>query len=775
MHSVSLLHDLAWMMVGAAVAALVFQRIKMPPLLGYLVAGFFLGPHLGLWPAVVDINNVHELSELGVIFLMFYIGLEFDLDRLKKIFGPSLFALVLQTTFMIFIGIQAAQWMGLSQVSGFFLGGVLSISSSMVAVKLMRDRGSFQKHHCQLAVGILILEDILAILLLVVLSGVAVQGSFDWVAMAKSLLLIGVFIVAVFFVGKLSAPRIITALEKRGTSESVTLATLGLIFIVSLIADKLDFSWALGGFLAGAILSRSRLAHRIEELTEPLRDLFSAIFFVSVGMLIQPIGLWENLPAILIISVLVILGKFSSCWLGLFLSGEAPESAGRASLIKSQIGEFGFVIIALGIRHGVVPLELQSVVSGVAFITILLTPFLIRNQLSILGFVANRSPQAAKNFASLYLRWRQASALSTSKGSFISMAKKPIIRICIHFLIISAIIFSAAIISKNIPPPDFIPLTRITFQRSLFLISALFCVPFLVDTFRTINVVVLMFSDVALSKPVFQQFSKGIYRSVFNGLILLLIFFIYGSAFFTVASPYFPTGTMMGIFLILVVAIGAIFWHRLIHMHNNWELAFLSSMEQETELRISQRISAGLSKLSAQKPWKVKIESYVVPDDSTWVGKRVSEIDLRNKTGATIAGIERSGFDITDIGPQTGIYAKDHVFLLGETNQINSAKEIFMEKCEGNKPDPVFHFHFDKVIIPPFCSLIDVDIMNSNLRNQYGVTIVGIQREDERIIGPHPAEVLLEGDMLLVMGSHKELDTFKIHLQSDQIELPEED
>jgi monovalent cation:H+ antiporter-2, CPA2 family len=165
MHEGSILTDIAWIMVGAMIAALVFQKLNLPPLLGYLVAGFLLGPNFGLWPELVHVDHVKELSELGVIFLMFYIGLEFDLEKLKQIFGPAVIALVLQTLLMLFIGIQVSQWLGMTPVSGLFLGGTLSISSSMVSVKLMREMGAFQRPHAQLAVGILVLEDILAILL----------------------------------------------------------------------------------------------------------------------------------------------------------------------------------------------------------------------------------------------------------------------------------------------------------------------------------------------------------------------------------------------------------------------------------------------------------------------------------------------------------------------------------------------------------------------------------------------------------------------------------
>ncbi|MCB1120705.1 MAG: cation:proton antiporter [Verrucomicrobiae bacterium] len=771
MHEGSILTDIAWIMVGAMVATLVFQQLKLPPLLGYLIAGFFVGPNLGWWPAVVHLENVQELSELGVIFLMFYIGLEFDLEKLKQIFGPAIIALILQTMFMLFLAVQVSEWLGLTPVSGLFLGGVLSISSSMVSVKMIREMGVFQRPHAQLAVGILVLEDVLAILLLVMLSGVAEQGQLDWAAMRQSILLIIVFVVAVFLLGKLGTQRMIKALESRGTTEAVTLVTLGIIFSVSLLGDRFHFSWALGGFLAGAIFSRSRLAERIEHLTEPLRDFFSAMFFVAVGMLIDPRAIMENWLAILLLSLAVVIGKFITCWLGLFLSGQSPREAGRASLIKSQIGEFGFVIVAIGISHQAVSPELQALVSGVAFITIFGTPFLIRNEKRILDFLGHLMPKAGTNFCFLYGKWRQTVQLFIQDSGWIKFARKPIARITLSFMIIVAIVLAAVVVSETIPPPEFLDISRPVFQRCLFVLSVLFCLPFLVDTLRHMNVLMYILSDAALSQPVFKQFSKGAYRSVFNGLILVLLLFSYGSAFLAVAAHYFPTGLTLGAFVVLSLLLGWIFWHRLVRMHNNWELAFMNAMQQEAQQRITQHISSGLEKLRQQQAWRVKVEAYVIPEESRWIGKKVEDVALRKQTGTMIAGIERGGFDLTNIGPKEVIYPKDHLFLMGEPDQIEAAKQLLSEVPEAGRTRSPFPFAFDRTILPPFSKLVGVPIKDSKLRNLYQVTIVGIQRKSKRIVSPKADEILQAEDMLLLMGCEDDLKKLKAAIERDEVEV----
>ncbi|MCH6259228.1 cation:proton antiporter [Puniceicoccaceae bacterium K14] len=763
MHETNILNDLAWIMFAAAIAALTFHKLKLPPLLGYIAAGFAIGPQ-GLSPDLIELSNVLELSELGVVFLMFYIGLEFDLSKLKKVLMPAFLALSLQTLLMLFVGMEASRWLGLSPLNGWFLGGILSISSSMVSVKLMREKKLFHRPHGQTAVGILIFEDFLAILFLVLLSGVAQRGTMDYTAVGRSILFIGIFVVAIFLLGKLSAPRVMKALESRGTTETVTLTTLGLIFGVSLVAEAFHLSWALGGFLAGAILSRTILAHQIEKITEPLRDLFSALFFVSVGMLIDPLGIWQNAPAILLISAIVIVGKFASCWFGLFLSGQKPMSAGRASLVKSQTGEFGFVITAIGAKYAVTDPALQSIASGVAFVTILATPTLISNQDKILNFIERFSPRAAKEFCTLFEKWELTLRLALNKNTFLQLARKPILRIAIHFLLVNAIIIAAAIISEHVSSPSFLPISQLHFQQGIFMLSILCSLPFLVDTMRNMNVLVLLFSDAALSRSVFQQFSRGAYRSVFNGLILILMLFIYGSVFLIIAAPYFPTGSVFTVFLILALIFGFIFWKKLILMHNGWEKALIDSMNHENEEQISKQIESNLKNLRTNRPWNVEVKPIILETSSQWSGQKIRDLDLRNQTGALIAGMERGGFELETIAAETRLYPNDKIFLLGEINQINQAANLLNKQSATTKEKETNNFAFAKIPIPPFCQWIGVPIMGTDIRDDFNVTIVGIQRDNRRIVGPSPSEILLEGDLLLLMGAQEKLQAFESSL-----------
>ncbi|MEC7905865.1 MAG: cation:proton antiporter [Verrucomicrobiota bacterium] len=767
MHAHSIVNDLAWILFAATVAALALHPFRIPLLIGYIVAGFLVGPHLGLWPALVELENVQELSELGVIFLLFYIGLEFDFGRLRRLIGPAFTALSLQTLLMLFLGMEASRLIGLSTMDGWFLGGLFSISSSMVSVKLIRERGLIHTPHASLTIGVLVLEDILAILLLVLLAGMAAEGSMNVQAIARSILFIAIFTVLVFLIGKLGAFRLTRFLVARGTTELVTMASLGLIFLVGLLAYKFNFSWALGGFLAGAILSRSQLAERIEQLTEPLRDMFSALFFVTVGMLIDPGALLTYAPIILALSFVIIVGKFASCWLGFFLAGRYPSEATRAALIKSQIGEFSFVIVSIGATYGATSSELQSIVSGVAFITILTTPTLIQNENRVLSWGKRFSPKAIKEFCAFYGQWVGTVSLSISRSAFLGLAKKPVSLLCIHFLIITGIIIAAALISQRLSPPEFLPMPQNLFQQAVFLLSVLASLPFLVDTMRNLNVLVWLFSEAAMSRPSFKQFSDGAYRSALNGLILLLLLFVYGTVFLLVAANYFPTGSVFVAFLAITGIVGWIFWKKLIHLHHQWETAIVNSMKNEAEERISQKISNSLKAIESREPWQVNVEPITLSRDSKWTGKQVMEIDLRSHSGAIIAGIERNGYELVSIDPDTHLYPSDKIFVLGEPEQIERAKGFL--NLQGSDAESLTEpFIFTREVVPPRCSWDGMRIQDTQIRSRFRVTIVGIQKGEKRIIGPSPQVVLDEGDLILVMGSQENIENFKAALRGDR-------
>jgi CPA2 family monovalent cation:H+ antiporter-2 len=367
----SLIKNLDIIVASAGTIGMVFHFLRLPLLLGYIVSGFIIGPHFLPTPFVKDEYTIRQLSELGVIFLMFYVGVEFDLEKLKRAAGSSLLAVLSQTISMVLIGILISPLFGWSGMNGMFLGALLAITSTMVTIPLLKEQNAMNKNFGQLTMGILILEDIVAILLLVILSGIAITGYFEWEAVGRVTFLVGVFVVMVLVIVKLFASRLIRVMKKVTAPELFVLVIIGFALGLGEIANKFHFSVELGAFLAGSVLSQSSISKQIEHIIEPFRDIFSSIFFATIGMMIDPTAMVANLPQIVIISVIVLFAKSAACWFGLFVAGEKSDVSFHAATYISQIGEFSFIIAAMGNSTGVTHPSLISIAVGVSLVTII--------------------------------------------------------------------------------------------------------------------------------------------------------------------------------------------------------------------------------------------------------------------------------------------------------------------------------------------------------------------------------------------------------------------
>ncbi|RKX34189.1 MAG: hypothetical protein DRP71_07935 [Verrucomicrobia bacterium] len=760
MAHLGLLQDLGWLMVSAALAAIIFQRLRQPVILGYILAGILLGPGSFFPSPLQELGNINALAELGVLFLMFYIGLEFNPERLRSVFAPALLALILQTALMMFVAMQAGQWLGWGPVQSLFFGGILSISSSMVTIKLIREKGQLNRPYAELTVGILIFEDILAIIVLVVLTGVAVSGTFEWNAVGKVTFLVGIFVVAVYVVGKLLAPRVLGMLHRFGTDETIVLFTIGLILGVSLLAAQMEFSLALGGFVAGAILSKTSLAHEIETLTEPLRNFFSALFFVSVGTFVDLRELAVYWLPIVLLTLLMMGGKFISCWLGMVLAGQKPEVSTRASLAKVQIGEFGFVIATLGLSYGVVDEGLKATAYGVAILSISLTPAVNLLQSKINAYAEERVPGGLKRGIGVYLNWIETVRLAAGQSGALKVAVRPFSRIIISFLLVNAVVILASVLIGYIPLPDRMANYEVLIQRGAWGVAALLCLPFLVDIVRNLNVLVTLISEIALSRRPGGAVGRFM-RELIQGVFFTLVLLVFSLVFLAACGRYFPTAAALFGFILVCLALAILFWRRVVKVHSRFEYALIQGMEGAVRQLVKPSMEESIRRVSAANPWPVRIHEMSIKKQTWACGRRVHELGLRDETGATIVAIERGGRVYYDVGPDMPLSPEDRVHLLGEAGQIEAA-EAFMNRPlpESEVREPRFR-HFDKILVGPTADLVGTSLLEADLRSQSGVTVVGIQRGDHKIIGPTGGEVIHAGDLLLVLGRPEDVEALK--------------
>ena len=755
--------DLGWVFVFASALGITAHFLRIPAIIGFLVAGtalMQLGPEGGF---LTHPEQILGLSELGVVFLMFFIGMEFDLHKLQRIFAPAFCAVALQTVAMLFLGAQAAALLGWTTTEGLFLGALFSISSSMVAIATIRERNETALPRAQLAVGALIFEDILAIILLVLLTGLAIEGQFEIGAVGVTTFGVALFVAVSFFFGRVLVLKLLKALEGVGRADFWVLFAVGLMLGESLIAAYFQFSLALGAFLAGSLLAGTPQVKHIERLTDPFRILFGALFFVSVGMRIEPLLLWESLGVSFLLSVLVVVGKVGSVWFGMVLAGQRSSSVFKGSMVKAQIGEFSFIIAALGIALEVVRPELMSVAVGVSLITIILTPILAAGSEPLFDFLDKRTPSGVKLAGKVYQDFLHSVAQSMGKKVFFKLIKRPALQVTLYFLMLNGILVLTYILAGRIEnAPDLDSFSGWS-TWAIWLLAGIACLPIIIAILRNLNVIVMMLTDTVFSAASRKTFMKGKLRSAFNGLVLFLVISIIGALFFAASSSYLPKGSALIAFCAILGLTGAVFWQRMVSVNSIIEHTFLESLKEEQDTAEKKQKQALLRDLNRHGAAKIELGEVDVATGSIADGARINELDIRKTTGASVVGIGRGPTWVYDPSPEATLFGGDRVFIAGSKYQIAQATKFLSQKRpEGprNEQRPTI----SRIYVESGGQFDGATLAALNLRKRFRVSVLGISRGEEWMSPPSPEELLSGGDILVVIGCKGDLE----HCEKEQ-------
>ena len=436
------LETLTLVLCVAAVTTVLFQRLKQPVVLGYLLAGMLVGPNVATLPTA-EPTNVQALAELGVILLMFSLGIEFSLSKVLRI-GPTVaFVTVVECSLMLWLGFTIGQLLGWSLLASVYVGAVIAISSTTVIVKAFHEQGvaGESKH---LVYGILIFEDLVAIVLIALLPALSSGDAVQSAPIFRMLGRLTALLVILLVIGLVVVPRLIRAVVRLDRPETTVVASVGLAFGFALLAAALGYSPALGAFLAGALVAESGVEKTVERLVTPVRDIFVAIFFVSVGMLIDPSQMAANWALVLLFLAVLVAGKVSAITAGAFLTGQSVQTSVRTGMSMAQIGEFSFIIAAIGEATGAADKRLYPIAVAVSSITVLLTPWLIRAAQPTAAWVDRKLPRPLQTFVALYSSWVQQLKTSTAQG------EQAFIRGAIRWLVVDALVVAAIIIGASI-------------------------------------------------------------------------------------------------------------------------------------------------------------------------------------------------------------------------------------------------------------------------------------------------------------------------------------
>jgi monovalent cation:H+ antiporter-2, CPA2 family len=501
MHHFILLQDLAIVMMVAGVVAFLCYRFKQPVVLGYIVAGIIIGPYTLPFPLIKDQEAIATLSELGIIFLMFGLGLEFSLRKLKQVGTGAIITALIELPLMLGIGFALGHAFGWSRMDSVFLGGIIAISSTTLIVKALGESGKVREGFASLVFGLLIVEDIFAVVLLALLSGVARTGSLQGMEAAGTIGRLAVFLVVSLVIGLMVIPKLIHVVAKYKSNELLLITVLALCFGFSLLTVNMGYSTALGAFLMGSMVAESREIRRIETIMHPIRDLFMAVFFVSVGLLIEPHLLLHYAWPVIILFFAVIVGKMVGCTWGTFLSGRDLRTSTRVGMGMAQIGEFSFVIAALGLSLKVTSDFLYPIAVSVSAMTAFTTPYFINSSDGIANFLEKRMPSTLRAYLNLYTRWVSLVAEKRKDSSIRRILSRIFSQLFVFLSLIAGSLLAAVFVARLLR--SYAPMTHpytAWIRSGLWLIAIVATMPVFIAAFRKLRALGMMLAELGVSE-----------------------------------------------------------------------------------------------------------------------------------------------------------------------------------------------------------------------------------------------------------------------------------
>lgn len=739
-----LIADLALILICAGVMTLIFKKLGQPLVLGYIVAGFIASPHFALTPSVIDTASIHVWSDIGVIFLLFALGLEFSFKKIVKVGGPAIIAALTIIFGMIFLGFTVGSAFGWSKMDALFLGGMISMSSTTIIYKAFEDLGLAKKKFAGLVMSILILEDILAVVLMVVLSTVSVSSSFEGGALVGSILKLVFYLVLWLVMGIYLIPLILRKARKLLSDETLLVVSLGLCFMMVVIAAKTGFSAAFGAFIMGSILAETLEAEHIERLVKPVKDLFGAIFFVSVGMMVDPALIGKYWLPILVITLTVIIGQATFATLGVLLSGQRLRTALQCGFSLTQIGEFAFIIASLGVALGVTGDFLYPIVVAVSVITIFLTPYMIRLAEPAYNAIYKALPQKAKDFMDGYAEAAEPTAEKDSawKQYLGGIAKTVILNGIVSFAVCAlgfSMLYPLAL--KWIPGVW----GRVVTAVIILAVLSPFLRAIIVKDNRSERFRELWEKDRANRAPLVA------------GVVLRYAIAI-GFIFYVLARLFH-----ISVLLIFVIALGVVG----VMLFNRWTKRSSRRIEETFMTNLRSR-EMREEYLGEKKPEyaadlidkDIHLADFDIPQESEWAGKELRQLNLGQNYGVHLVSILRGAKRLNIPDAHERLYPHDHIQVVGSDTGI----EAFGAALKAVNSDIPEDFQRQEMVLrrlqigeqSPF---LGKNLKDSGIRARWHCLVVGVEKADGTLHLPNPSALFEAGDTVWIVGEHKDIDT----------------
>ena len=744
-----LVQDLALILVVAGFVTLIFKKLKQPLVLGYIVAGFLVSPHMPYTMSVVDQGDIQTWADIGVIFLLFSLGLDFSIKKILKMGASPIIAACTIIFCMMALGIIVGHSFGWKEMDCIFLGGMVAMSSTTIIYKAFSDMGLTQQGFASTVMSVLILEDILAIVMMVMLSTVASGNSPDGVQLLGSIMKIGFFLVLWFVVGLFAIPLFLRSVRKILNNETLLIVSLGFCCLMAVTSTQVGFSAAFGAFVMGSILAETVEADKIIRLVDPVKNLFGAIFFVSVGMLVKPDVIVQYALPILLLVITILVGQALFGTLGYLLGGQTLKNAMRCGFSMAQVGEFAFIIATLGKSLGVISEFLYPVVVAVSVITTFLTPYMIRAAEPCYNFLVKHLPKRWVRRLT-HIQTNSAGESASSDNHWKVLMKKMILNTLIYGILSAAVIaimFSATLpICRNL---------SIKWTGSHWIGNA-------VCGFLTIVFIAPFLRSIVMKQNHSEAFKalwtdRRINRLPLTATILARVLIALSFIFYV--CNYL---TRFKNALMIAVAIGLLI------------LMLLSRWLKKRSITLERLFIQNLQSrdIEAQKQGKKKplfanhlidrdihIANLELPDDSLWAGKTLYSLKLRNRFGVHISSILRGSKHINIPNGGTILFPGDKLQAIGNDEQLTKLSKAINAELQPEVTNIEKHeMKLRSFTISKTSPFIGKTLKDSGIRDEYNCMVVGVDEGQKNLTLITPSRCLQAGDVLWVVGEEKNLE-----------------
>ncbi|MCH5303032.1 MAG: cation:proton antiporter [Prevotella sp.] len=740
-----MIQDLALILIVSGIVTLVFKRLKQPLVLGYIVAGFLVSPHMPYMASVVDSENIHLWADIGVMFLLFSLGLDFSFKKILKMGASPIISTITIIFCMSLLGVCVGHAFGWSKMDCIFLGGMLAMSSTTIIYKAFDDLGLRQQQFAGMVMSVLILEDILAIVMMVMLSAIASDSSPDGGQMLGSVVKIAFFLILWLVVGIFAIPLFLRSVRRQMNNEMLLIVSLGLCCAMAVISTKVDFSSAFGAFIMGSILAETIEAERIEKLVEPVKNLFGAIFFVSVGMLVDPQILVDYALPIFALVMTIIIGQSVFGSFAFMLGGESLKAAMRCGFSMAQIGEFSFIIASLGLSLGVIGDFLYPVVVAVSVITTFLTPYMIRLATPAYGALEHRLPtKLIKALNQLTMSHPNSAESNKWKQLLSQMA----------FNTIVYSILSAAVVTLMLT--FFLPFARKMLpgwelhwyaNAITGVLTVLMIAPFL-------RAMVMKKNHSEEWKALWAESNRNRLPLLFTVLLRAMI----AAGFVFYLCNYLSRFTPALMMTIGIAAVIMMMGSRRIKRSSiRLERLFIMNLHSRD---IEAQVHGKKRPLYEGKllDRDIHIAEFEIPNNSLWMGKTLKQLNLAQKYGVHVSSILRGRYRLNIPDGDSIIFPGDVLQVIGSDEQFTVFRQAIEREQQGEDPElEKREMKLKQLIIGSNSPFIGQTLMESGIRDHYNCMVVGLEEGKESLSPYHPNRRFREGDIIWIVGEEASL------------------